>query len=52
VRELAYDAGLLRRPHVWQRPWFWIAVTGVTLALSGAIVYAVYEPDVQTMVSF
>jgi hypothetical protein len=31
VREFAYDAGILQRPRVWQRPWFWIAVTGATL---------------------
>jgi hypothetical protein len=52
VRELAYDAGILQRPRVWQRPWFWIAVTGATLAVSGAVVYFTYEPEVRTMVGF
>jgi hypothetical protein len=52
MRELAYDGGLLQRPKFYQRPWFWIAVTGLTLAASGAIVYVTYEPEKQTMVSF
>ena len=52
VRELAYDAGLLQRPNVWQRPWFWIAIAGATAVVSGAIIYVTYEPEIQTMVSF
>ncbi|HTR56524.1 MAG TPA: PEGA domain-containing protein [Kofleriaceae bacterium] len=39
VRELAYDGGLLHRPSVWQRPWFWIAVSAVALATTGTIYY-------------
>ena len=49
---LSQGDGLLQRPKVWQRPWFWIAVAGATAAISGAIIYATYEPDVQTMVGF
>ncbi|MEO8702272.1 MAG: PEGA domain-containing protein [Kofleriaceae bacterium] len=52
MRELAYDAGLLQRPRIWQRPWFWIAVAGAALAASGAIVLVTYEPEPQTMVHF
>lgn len=52
VRELAYDAGVLRRPSVWTRPWFWIAASGVTLVAAGAIVAVTYEPPVRTRVSF
>jgi hypothetical protein len=52
VRELAYDARILQRPKVWQRPWFWIAVAGGALAVSGAIVYVTYEPEVKTTVGF
>lgn len=48
VRELAYDGGVLQRPTVWQRPWFWIAVSGAAVAVAGAIVWATYEPDIQT----
>jgi hypothetical protein len=39
VRELAYDAKLLRRPSVFQRPWFWIATSGAAIVIAGAIVY-------------
>ncbi len=39
VRELAYDARVLHRPPVWQRPWFLIAVTGVALAAVAATLY-------------
>jgi hypothetical protein len=52
MRELAYDAHVLQRPRVWQRPWFWIAVTGATLAVSGAVVYFTYTPDTRTKVGF
>ncbi len=52
LRELAYDGGLLQRPKVWQRPWFWIAIAGATAVVSGAIIYVTYEPEIQTMVSF
>ena len=46
VRELAYDARLLHRPSVFQRPWFWIATTGAAIAIAGAIVYvAVRDTD-------
>ncbi|MBA2538198.1 MAG: hypothetical protein H0V17_01060 [Deltaproteobacteria bacterium] len=52
MRELAYDGGLLQRPKVWQRPWFWIAVTGITAVAAGAVIYVTYEPEIQTMVTF
>lgn len=52
VRDLAYAGGLLSRPRAWQRPWFWIAATGVALAAAGAIVWVVYEPDTRTEVHF
>jgi len=52
IRELAYDGGLLQRPRVWQRPWFWIALAGGALAVSGAIVYLTYQPEIRTMVEF
>ncbi len=48
VRELAYDGGVLQRPAVWQRPWFWIAVSGAAVVVAGAIVWATYEPEIQT----
>jgi len=51
VRELAYDARVLRRPPLWARPWFWIAATGATLLVGGAAVAVTYEPEVRTRVS-
>jgi hypothetical protein len=48
VRELAYDSGVLRRPAVWQKPWFWIAVSGGAIAIAGGIVALTYEPEVRT----
>ncbi len=39
VRHLAYDGAVLRRPAVWQRPWFWIAVTGIAVVVTGAVLY-------------
>jgi len=39
VRHLAYDGAVLHRPAVWQRPWFWIAVSGVALGAVGAVLY-------------
>ncbi|HET9624649.1 MAG TPA: PEGA domain-containing protein, partial [Kofleriaceae bacterium] len=48
VRELAYDAGVLRRPTVWQRPWFWIAVSGVALGVAAAITAITYQPTEHT----
>lgn len=51
VRELAYDAGVLPRPTVFQRPWFWIAVSGVALGIAGAIVAVTYHPPVHTSVT-
>ena len=50
VRELAYDARVLRRPPLWARPWFWIAATGATLLAAGATVAVTYEPEVRTRV--
>jgi hypothetical protein len=52
VRELAYDARVLRRPPVWARPWFWIAASGATLLAAAAVVAVTYEPDVRTRVGF
>ncbi len=48
IRELAYDAGVLRRPSVWQRSTFWIAASGVVLVAAIVTVALVYEPDRQT----
>ena len=52
VRELAYDAGLLKRPAIYQRPSFWIATSAIVAAVAGVIIYTVYEPDVSTKVGF
>jgi hypothetical protein len=52
VRELAYDARVLRRPPLWSRPWFWIAASGATLLAAGAAVALTYEPEVRTRVGF
>lgn len=48
VRELAFDGGVLQRPAVWQRPWFWIAMSGAAIVIAGGIVAATYEPEIQT----
>ncbi len=48
VRELAYDGSVLQRPAVWQRPWFWIAMSGAAVVIAGAIVWATYEPEIHT----
>jgi hypothetical protein len=48
VRELAYDAGVLHRPAVWQRPWFWIAVAGVAIGVATAIAVLTYQPSMHT----
>jgi hypothetical protein len=50
VRELAYDSGVLERPSVLQRPWFWIVVSGLTLAVAGATVAYIYEPETRTVI--
>nr|HEX4313545.1 PEGA domain-containing protein [Kofleriaceae bacterium] len=50
VRELAYDGGVLHRPAVWQRPWFWIAVAGVAVVAAGTIVAVTYTPSIRTSV--
>jgi PEGA domain-containing protein len=50
LRELAYDGGVLHRPAVWQRPWFWIVVGGVAVVVAGAIVAATYQPPIHTTV--
>ena len=52
IRELAYDGGVLERPAIWQRPSFWIATSAAVLVIAGAVVYAIYEPDVETEVGF
>lgn len=51
LRELAYDAGVLHRPSVVQRPWFWIAVSGATLAIAATITVIVYQPSQRTSLS-
>ena len=48
LRELAYGAGVLRRPSVWQRPWFWIAVSGVALGVAAGITALTYQPTRHT----
>jgi len=48
LRELAYDASLLQRPTIFQRPWFWIALTGAAIAAGATTVWLVYQPDVMT----
>jgi len=48
VRELAYDGGLLRRPSIWQRPWFWIATTTAVAVVAGVVIAVTYEPDKHT----
>ena len=50
MRDLAYNGKILDAPRVWQRPWFWIAISGAALAVAGTIVYVTYEPEIQTMV--
>jgi hypothetical protein len=52
VREMAYDARVLPRPAVWQRPWFWIAVSGATLAIAATIIAVTYKPPPDTSVGF
>jgi hypothetical protein len=52
VRELAYDGGVLHRPSIVQRPWFWIAATATAIALAGAVVALTYQPPVHVMVGF
>jgi len=44
VRELAYDGGILARPAVWQRPWFWIAISGLALGAAGTVTLLLYHP--------
>jgi hypothetical protein len=48
VRELAYDAGVLHRPAVWQRPWFWIAFTGIAIGVAATITVLTYQPAIHT----
>lgn len=48
VRELAYDAGVLHRPSVWQRPWFWIALSGIAIGAAAAITAITYQPTRHT----
>ena len=48
--DLAYDGGVLRRPAVWKRPWFWIAVSSVALVAAGSVVALTYEPEIVTKV--
>ena len=48
LRELAYEAGVLHRPTLWQRPWFWIAVSGVALGVAAGIAALTYQPTVVT----
>jgi hypothetical protein len=45
LRELAYDSGVLQRPSVWQRPWFWIAISALALGAAGAITALTYHPQ-------
>jgi hypothetical protein len=52
VRELAYDGKILHRPAVWQRPWFWIAVSGAAVVLAGGIVAVTYQRPIHTSVGF
>lgn len=52
IRELAYDGGVLHRPSVFQRPWFWIATAGAAIVIAGAIVAITYKPDPTTVLSF
>ncbi len=48
--DLAYDGGVLRRPAVWKRPWFWIAVSSVALVAAGSVVALTYEREIVTKV--
>ena len=52
VRDLAYNANVLKRPALWQRPTFWIVTSIAVAAVAGAIVYAVYEPEVRSELQF
>ena len=52
VRELAYDGGLLKRPALWQRPWFWIAVSGAAVAIGSTIIAITYQRPIKTSVGF
>jgi hypothetical protein len=52
VRELAYDGGVLPRPAVWQRPWFWIAASGAVALVAGTIIAVTYQRPIDTSLSF
>ncbi len=52
VRELAYDAKLLERPAIWQKPSFWIVTSVAVAVIAGAVIYAVYEPDTESNLRF
>jgi len=52
IRELAYDGGILRRPALWQRPWFWIAASSVAVLAAGTIVAITYQPPIRTNPGF
>ncbi|MFT3697912.1 MAG: hypothetical protein QM831_32530 [Kofleriaceae bacterium] len=52
VTNLAYDSGILHRPELWQRPWFWIAVGVGAVVIAGGIVALTYKPAQRAEVSF
>ena len=52
IRELAYDANVLKRPALWQQPKFWIATSIIVAVVASVTIYAVYEPDVESNLRF
>jgi hypothetical protein len=52
VRELAYDGGVLQRPKLWQKPWFWIAVSAGVAVVAGTIIAITYQRPIHTDLGF
>lgn len=52
IQNLAYDSGILHRPELYQRPWFWIAIGVGAAVIAGGIVALTYTPPIRTGVGF